>query len=541
MGWTDDFNQSVAQDVATGSVGYEAIAEESATAKHDSLKISFAGDEDPQVIEARWQPEISKTGPVARRMPQKGQKGMILFTDEGEPFFFWTPDNDLTVEEPEGVIFVDPAGTADASGSTNLDPMSVDSALALLADFGPVLSETWEIRHAPGVYEGGVSTPKGLTGLERLHIYGPDVSHGVVPLAVYDAAGHPFALRVDNEGYAQVKNLKAINTSISGGGGTASAFLGEKNSDVWWENCHSDGALGPYAGITATEFARSYIESGKITGAHVYGLRMYGKSIFTCGYDADLLGVDSPIIEGYSDAGILAQDSYGDVFYTDLGGAGGGQYGSLITTNGRIRFQGSKFRNALYAAVKAQEGSRVVLYDGSNILDPSNAAELILAGGSTELTMHKDAVPEFRHSMNMSQAVFTGGVANTATNLRGNLYNVITAHVGKMAVVEVYGTMAGPGTKTVGVRFLSSLLLEFASSANFAGKFRARFYIHFTGIATQFVYGEYYEDSGAGGMVRLGEASKTFAITTGQALRFYGALSDVTGSITPKATLAHGD
>lgn len=410
-------------------------------------------------------------------------------------------------------------------------PKTLQGALNALKDYGPYLAGAFTVQAAAGTYSAGpYSYPDGLGSRQRVVIKGPAAGHPNVPTAIVDAAGDGHGLIVGIGAYVVVRDFKVINASTVDSS-TAAGFLAKEGANVWWDNCHY-GGNGAYAGIYNDSCEVVRVSGGAASGTQQYG-RVHYNTVFTEGYGAAALADGPDVTTGTCTlAGTLAQASYGDCFYIDTDAV---PIGVLATAGGRVRFEGSELTNCTTAAVKGQEGSKIGVYGQTpaNTLT-GNTADLILTGGSTELSLHAtlNATSDARVKLDTTAAALTGTL--TATAIKSGLFTIPTWLVGKRIRVKAYGTFTGTaGTKTVGVRVLSTDYGSIAFPATANGSWIVEGEIFLTALAAQLSFVRGVESVTP--TSDCDRQSRTVTLDGTQSVRVYGTLGNVADTITVEA------
>lgn len=373
----------------------------------------------------------------------------------------------------------------------------------------------------------GYTLPDGLMAMDRLLVLGASVGgHPNVPTTVFDVNGLAYGLRLNTNAYAQVQDVKGVNADLLIAD-TACSFLAGPNSNIIWKNVHSTGN-GAFAGINSSEADRAFISGGIINGNHQDGYRFYGGCIYTMGYQASTLA-QGPQITGATSAAILGQgSSYGDIFYTTMDA---NRVGVNLLVNSRARINNSSLTNHTVAAAKGEQGSQVNLFQaGNNNTLSGNAADLILTGNSTEITLHSDydAQTEVRPYRDTTPVTVTGTTSQTI--LKATTFTVPTWIAGKKMRVRCSGSMTGPNTKTLGVYLNSTPLATLTTPSGAAGSYELECHLHFTSTtAVRFTINLVRD----GTTTQVLDSTQTFSALTGtQVIRSYATLADASAAVT---------
>lgn len=230
----------------------------------------------------------------------------------GSTLFYVAPTGSQT-----NTLFVSTTGNDANDGlGTSQALLTLQAGLNRLINYGPILGGNWTIQLAAGTYTSG-SRAAAIRSISRLVIKGPNVGgFPNVPTAIIDGTAdvtNPEGIRLGDWMYAQVQDLKIINFNHFTVGYGVSA---ERYSNVICQNVHTSGCS--YAGLNAEYATRLFVDGGIIENGTAYGVRGYGSSSVTVGYNAGLAS-DRPIIRNNTVGNVyITTGTESHVYYCDL-------------------------------------------------------------------------------------------------------------------------------------------------------------------------------------------------------------------------------
>ena len=133
----------------------------------------------------------------------------------GSAIFYPQPGTGQT-----NTLYVAPTGLTTNDGLTADYPMSLQTALDALANYGPTLAGKWNLVLAAGTYTGSFTVLNGLDSVYPVVITGPDVGGSPnVPTAIFEGSGSASSIAIRNRSPMGIyaKNLKFQNYSLGTG------------------------------------------------------------------------------------------------------------------------------------------------------------------------------------------------------------------------------------------------------------------------------------------------------------------------------------
>lgn len=311
----------------------------------------------------------------------------------------------------QNVLYVSPTGSDANDGLSPAQPVTLQTAIDALRNYGPMLDGNWSINLAAGVYAGGMVID-GLTSKNMVVVKGPDVGgHPNVPTAVLDGAGQTADAGIYASGAGlqlHVKNIKSINWRSNS---VSSGFVFDNGAEAYLENCHTYNCL--WAGANFDSVPHMRVKGGVYENSTFYGIRCRAQVSFSIGYQGNATD-NRPIIRGCG-AGIQLRDSCsGHVDYSDISNCNTG-----ITLSNQARVNAvsntiSSCNLGIYAESSSSVADQTTIFSG-------NTFDRRLTGGSTRyqeednLFFQDSGIKRF----SFGKAVYTGSVNSTTAYMFG--------------------------------------------------------------------------------------------------------------------------
>lgn len=279
----------------------------------------------------------------------------------GADTFYISPDDSTTNK-----IYVATTGSNTNDGLVSTRPIrTLQRAVDVLSNYGPVLAGTWTIQLAAGTYARGRFPSDGLFSIYPINISGPDVGgHPNVPTAIISEGANGIsaeAIRIRERTSVRCTNLKFIGfngTSSSGG------FAGSGYCRLYTENCHFENCTW---GISALQHSHLDVKGGIFDGngydslGNAYsaggGIRGLFSTKFSVGLQNGVLTNGPKFIN--NNFGIFAQEHInGHVDYCTFED---NKVAVRLNVCSRLNLGGSSFVRSTAAAILAQQNSVVSL------------------------------------------------------------------------------------------------------------------------------------------------------------------------------------
>jgi hypothetical protein len=170
------------------------------------------------------------------------------------------------IQGQSNVLHVSTVALLANDGLTSSEPTTPKKASEWLSNYGQVLSGSWTIQFAAGIYNqantGFDVNFSGFTSANRVTFKGPSVGASpAVPTAIFDGTGgtdYEHGLRLGGVGFkVQVQDLKFINFTSNN---TRIGLVGENEVDFYALNVHADSC--DWCGIYAFNTIRARITGG---------------------------------------------------------------------------------------------------------------------------------------------------------------------------------------------------------------------------------------------------------------------------------------
>lgn len=362
--------------------------------------------------------------------------------------------------------YVNPAGSNSNDGQSVGQPfLTIQQALDVLQNFGPLLPGTFKINLAAGTYTEGGKLSIGLREANRLQILGPTIARPGTPTAIIDGttAVNPFAFYGQRESNTYIQDVLAQNFSVAGQFG----FVVEEFSDlytanVWTANCDT--------GIKAQQ-SRLFVDGGDINGGRT-GVTCISGTTLTLGHNDTASGTGhgpgvGPYIHDQTVQGVLIQEnSTGHVDFTTVNNA---VIGLDIVEKSRANCNTTVITNNSIG-VKGRQSSS---YAKNGVTYSGNTNDEVLESYSGEINRSGNFPTTARQWMDRTATTYQPGVAGfviaTPTIVRtitaAIKVNTWTTDV-KSYRLKVVGNSAGVGgTKVVAIDFAGGASWSFTLPA----------------------------------------------------------------------------
>jgi hypothetical protein len=90
MGYSEDNLREQRRGDNIQVTSYDVTVSNTADDETTLVMVTMDGDEPPrEKIEVRWRPQVSISGALERVYPRRGDKGIVIFPDEGAPWLIW--------------------------------------------------------------------------------------------------------------------------------------------------------------------------------------------------------------------------------------------------------------------------------------------------------------------------------------------------------------------------------------------------------------------------------------------------------------------
>lgn len=426
-------------------------------------------------------------------------------------------------------IYCDSSGSADNDGLTADKPINtLQNALNVLVNYGPVLPGTWIVRVAAGTYGGGVTFPDNLGSEVRVQILGPAVGASpAVPTAIFDGGGiQSFGLNFSDSAKVLLRDLKFQNFLDY-------AVVWQDLCDVYALNIHGLNITGGRGIGMLGQQSRCRVYGGKFDNCGTYGLEFISDCTVSVGsLTNDLAGGVS--ISNCGSAGVLVQEgSTGHIDYATLDTM---PIGLDIVVDARINSTAVAFRNIPGTGVRVRLDKTWLNFNNTcTWFNVPNKVRYYAGCGDTNRLAN--AVSEIRTGIDTTQVTHTGTTAETTLKT----FSSPTAGAipfdsfdwnGRSQRIVITGQFTGAaGTKTIRVKIAGNLIHGLVSVASSTGFFKYEGVLLATGPATQ-TYRAFMLDTSAT-TVRGDSGTRTINMITGadQSVTITGQLSIGTESI----------
>lgn len=420
-------------------------------------------------------------------------------------------------------IYCSASGSASNDGLTSDKPVNtLQNALNVLVNYGPMLPGTWVIRLAGGPQGGGVTVPDNLGSEVRVQILGPAVGASpAVPTAIFDGGGiQSFGITVNDSAKLLLRDIKFQNFLDYG-------VNNQDLGDILYINVHCDNITGGRGIGLQNQQARVRVYGGKFNNCGSYGMEFIsGCTVSVGSLTNDLAG--GPVITNCGVAGALFQE--GSTGHFDYATVDGMPYGLDIVVNSRVNSTRCAFKNISQTGVRRRLGSYWLNYNNTcTWTNVANKERAYAYSGDTNRTAA--AVSQIRTAIDTTQVTHTGTTAETTLKTFGSpTGGAIAADSfdwsGRTQRVIITGQFTGAaGTKTLRVKIGSNLVHGIVSVAASQGFFKYEGVLHATGPSSQ-AYNAFMQDSSAT-VVRGDSGTRSINMITGtdQAVTITGQLS----------------
>lgn len=458
---------------------------------------------------------------------------------------------DLFPVEPRkgdsNTIFVTTGGLDANDGLSSSEPfLTIDAALTVLVNYGPVLGGTWTVDIAAGTYiESGASLAENLRSVKRILIKGAVAGHPTVPTTIIDGSTgltNQHALTSNIGNFVEYRDLKAINFTHSDN--ATGGFLAQLGADLLVTNCHATGSS--FFGVFIT--AGSH---GRIAGGIYDGNRNninFNDSNGTVGQGATSRA-DGPISKNATESGVFwTRGSQGHVDFTTFDG----DLAGLVSNRAcRVADVECEFKNC-GTAIRTRTGGFVAA-DKTNVynIGTGDANTTLFDFGAysgpleellerTSTGFEQDARSTLLIARDLRDNAHTGDtvrtiVATPFTMPAGYFTDGgVTSLIGRKLHIKLSGFRTGTaGTCSVGVDFGGSEGLTLAMVGTDAEDWDAEFEIWAQGSATQFLRGTIKHGTGGTEDVRrFGRFTRFINMETDKAIQVIALLTDAGDTMT---------
>lgn len=371
---------------------------------------------------------------------------------EGDALVFdgsqWEPTAVVPVGDTSqvGNVYVSTTGSDSNDGLTVGTPFATfQKAFDYLETQGPILQGTWTVNAAAGTY---VEFDATLTtrSVNRIVVCGPSVSGGT-PTAILDGStggDYQHGLRASGIGVrVEFRDLKAIDFDFSN---TQIGFVGESESDVYFNNVHADNCS--WTGIYAFNTVRCRVDGGVWDGCR--------SGFIANDTEATLTGAT---ITNSTESGVYwSRGSQGHVDGCTIEDNAVGLY---VSQSSRVNADGNTF-NRNTSAVRCDSGG--VFADTSNTygtgadLNTTKLEYRAFSGDSAELNSNSSAAP-IRIAYDRTARTVTG--VTVLTNLVPTVYTIPAYRlqgVGKSVRVVVRGVYTMTAASTFSMKIGTNTL-----------------------------------------------------------------------------------
>jgi hypothetical protein len=421
-------------------------------------------------------------------------------------------DSDLFYINPTSsqvnTIYVRSGALDTFDGLTSSCPVSFQSAIDILPNYGPVLTGTWIINMGAGSFTKG-KFKTGLRSENLIQIIGDDVgNHPNIPTTIItNGIGHVgHGIYAEGGTRIYVKNVKCVGYN---GSSSSNGIAVTNNSQVVTSNVHTDSC---YWGISGVNQSYTEVPDGiHENNGYVNGTAMsagLGACIRSLQQNNHYIGIQNAgsvtagAIFRNSSRGVFAQEfSTGHVNWVTIDGC---IDGVRLAVNARVNGDGILFK----------KNTRGVNMDGSSHFNQTantvfatgadaNLTTFVRKSGSQTLgNFHVDgyemsySLTENIYEMKRVDQTYTQTTAQTfhTSVFKAPFWTTVRSAMvmGKRIKFRVFGTLTGSTTnKRVQARFsdgttTQTLLLLFTSSD--VGVFTAEGEIYFTTTNTQYIH-----------------------------------------------------
>jgi len=419
------------------------------------------------------------------------------------------------VDTNSNKIYVATTGIAGNDGLSPSQPTTIQAAFDALANYGPVLSGTWQVLLAAGTYTNtSVDFPEGLTSQEPVLISGPDVGgHPNVPTAIFSPAAPATSGFLFVTSKALVKDIKFVNYDANS---SSYALAVREQGQLFTDNVHVNDA---YLGIVG--YGNCVL---KVVGGIIENCDEGIRSLFNCYHSiGDGSAVDTssgPIIKNCTVGFSARESSTGHADYVTFED---NDFGISSEVNSRVNASGSDFkRNTV--AIRMRGGN--VLRTGCNFnvgTADANTENLRLVSFGQDFGADQNCLSNrVRHRDVTTAGSISGSTTETVMytySLAAGEYQTITGptYFGKCIRVIARGNVTGTaGNKTFRVRLggLAGTSMSALVTAA-AGRWEYIAEIFIRGNTDQRVNGKLIQD---GNVVELGAGTLTYNLASASAI-----------------------
>lgn len=426
-------------------------------------------------------------------------------------------------------IYCNASGSSSNDGLTADNPVNtLQNALNVLVNYGPVLPGTWVVKIAGGPQGGGVTWPDNLGSEIRVQVLGPSVGASpAVPTAIIDGGGiQSFGINFADSAKVLLRDIKFQNFLDY-------AVVWQDFCDIYALNVHGLNITGGRGIGMLGQQSRCRVYGGKFDNCGTYGLEFISDSTVSVGsLTNDVAG--GVQLNNCGIAGVLVQE--GSTGHIDYATVDTSQYALDLVVNSRINSTSCVFKNITQTAVRRRLGSWWLNFNNTcTFINVANKERAYAYSGDTNRTAA--AVSQIRSAIDTSQVTHTGTTAETtlktfSSPTGGAILADSFDWSGRTQRVIITGRFTGAsGTKTLRVKIGGNLVHGLVSVTSSQGFFKYEGVISATGPTSQ-AYNAFMLDTAAT-TVRGDSGTRAINMITGsdQAVTITGQLSIGTESI----------
>ena len=392
-------------------------------------------------------------------------------------------------------IYVSTSGLSTNDGLSASQPIStLQIAIDLLSNYGPILTGTWVLNLAAGTYARGRFPDNGLSSENPIEISGPDVGgHPNVPTAIISEGANGVsaeAIKISQGTQVQCSNLHFIgfNGTVSSGGFTSGGYC-----KMYTINCHFTNCTW---GITCGQHSFLDVKGGIFDGCGFNssgvaysaggGIRGLFLTKFSVGTQSAGSLTNGPEFNN-NNFGVYAQEHIDG--HLDWCTFDNNNYHLRLNYYSRLNLDGSSFKNAAGAAIWAAETSNVALSSNSTFgtgADANYINVIANTGSVNNPSQMTDGLAGYATSERCIYRSILNQVVNSTSitllyeiPLKAQLWRDGASSVSGMKKIrfKMYGTLTGTaGYKRPQMRF-GSTQTNVTFTATETGAFEAEGYV----------------------------------------------------------------
>jgi len=445
-------------------------------------------------------------------------------------------------------IYVSNAGQAGNDGlSADKPVLTLQEAIDILPNYGPVLQGYWRIQLAAGTYARGRFSDEGLLSARPIEIRGPDVGgHPNVPTAVLsEGANGVVASGLVFRQYTRVK-VKDIKVVGWNGSSSAQGITAGNYSEIYTDNVHASNCTW---GVSGGDHSLVDVKGGIFEGN---GYQPNGVAYTAGGGVRGLFHAKFAI--GLQNAGTL---SGGPIFRNNAYGVWAQEHnnghldwvtfednGTHVRLNilSRLNMDGSSLKRAEAVAVWAEAGSMVSVSNATVFGTGADANRInFLANGSSYVpptSLLNNGILPATSARCVARVISNQTINSIAPtilrqlSLRGQLWRDGAASNSGMKSLRyrLYGTLGGTtGYKRIQSRFGSTpLSVTFTSSETGLFVLEGRLMLNTNPVGSQL---QILEATRSGAAMRIASGTTSEAMTADTVFNIEALVENVADSI----------